>query len=104
MVSPVAGLGGERRAAAARVLGVRVLEAEPALPALALDVIDLHAQQVHGGHRVDEALHALDLEAPVAGALVLLDVEAVLEARAPTSNHRHAQAGTHQVLALDGLL
>src|SRR3954464_10562286 len=99
MVSPVAGLGGERRAAAARVLGVRVLEAEPALPELALDVVDFHAEQVHRAHRVDEAAEAADLEHRVPRALVLLDVQAVLEAGAPAADDGDAEAGTLQALA-----
>ena len=83
--------GAEARPAPARVLGVRVLEAEPALPELPLDVVDLHAEQIHRAHRVDEALHALDLEHHVAGALVLFDVQAVLEARAASADHGDAQ-------------
>src|SRR5438132_8171069 len=47
--------GREARSAAAGVLGVRVLEGEPALPELSLDVVDLDPQQVHRAHRVDEA-------------------------------------------------
>src|SRR5438105_3680272 len=55
------------------MLRVRVLEAEPALAELSLDVVDLHAEQVHRAHRVDEALDAVDLEHHVAGSHVLLD-------------------------------
>src|SRR5207244_11180481 len=93
----------EARAATTRVLGVRVLEGEPALAELALDVVDLDAEQIHRAHRIDEALHAAGLEDHVAGALVLLDVEAVLEARAAAADHGNAQAGALQILALDGL-
>src|SRR6266852_5665950 len=94
----------EARPAAASVLGVRVLEREPGLPELALYVVDLDAHQVHRAHRVDEAAHALHLEDEVAGALLLFKIQAVLEARAPAAYHGEAQAGTLQVLALDGLL
>src|SRR5471030_1827525 len=95
--------GGEAGATTASVLGVRVLEREAALPELALDIVDFNARQVHGAHRVDEALHAFDVEHKVARALVLLDVEAVLEAAAAAANHCHAQAAASQALALDGL-
>src|SRR5690242_3801267 len=95
-------LRGEAGPAAARMLGVRVLEREPALAELAFDVVDLDAEQVHRAHRVDEALHAGNLEDQVAGALVLLDVEAVLEPRAASADHRDAEAGALEVLALDG--
>src|SRR2546425_10114468 len=86
------------------MLRVRVLEAEPALAELSLDVVDLHAEQVHRAHRVDEALDALDLEHHVAGTLVLFDVQAVLEPGAPAADDGDAQAGALQALALDGLL
>src|SRR5204863_7581344 len=95
--------GAEARPAPASMLGVRVLEAEPALPELAFDVVDLDSEQVHRAHRVDEALHSLDLEDHVAGPLVLLDVQAVLEARASAADDGDAQAGALQALALDGL-
>src|SRR5467141_27176 len=98
------GSGAEARPAPARVLGVRVLEAEPALPELAFDVVDLDPEQVHRAHRVDEALHSLDLEDHVAGPLVFLDVQAVLEAGASAADDGNAQAGALQALALDGLL
>src|SRR5438874_681992 len=97
-------LRGEARSAAARMLGVGVLEREPALPELPLDVVDLDPHQVHRAHRVDEAAHALDLEDKIAGALLLLQVEAVLEARAAASHDGDAEAGTLQVFAVDRLL
>src|SRR2546428_12645102 len=99
-----AGLRAEARPTAAGMLRVRVLEAEPALAELSLDVVDLHAEQVHRAHRVDEALDALDLEHHVAGPLVLFDVQAVLEPGAPAADDGDAQAGALQALALDGLL
>src|SRR6476620_4739827 len=66
-VCRASGLRREARAAAARVLGVRVLEREARLAELPLDVVDLDAHQVHGRHRVDEAADALHLEDRVAG-------------------------------------
>src|SRR5690242_51582 len=80
------GLRREARPAAAGVLRVGVLEGEPALPELPLDVVDLDAHEVHRAHRVDEATDALHLEDEVAGALLLLEVQAVLEAGAPAAD------------------
>src|SRR5260221_2176197 len=72
--------GREARAAAAGALRVRVLEGEPALAELAVDVVDLDAHQVHRAHRIDEALHAVGLADEVAWELFLVAVDAVLEA------------------------
>src|SRR3954471_16401892 len=94
----------EGRPAAAGVLRVRVLEREPALPELAFDVVDFDAEEVHRAHRIDEAPHALHLEDHVAGAFVLLEIEAVLETGAAASHYGDTQPGSLQVLALDRFL
>src|SRR5205814_3178038 len=94
----------ETRAAPAGVLGVRVLEREPALAELTFDVVDLDAHQVHRAHRIDEAADALHVENEIAGTLVLLEIEAVLEARAAAADDGDAQSGALQVFALDRFL
>src|SRR5512139_2407428 len=73
--------GGEGRSAAASSLGVRVADHElRALEVLA--VVDLRAAQVLEAHRVHQQAHAAILDAGVALFLVLVEREAVLEARA----------------------
>src|SRR5512140_808334 len=87
-------LDGERRAAAARRLHVRIVELESGA-LQALDVIDLGPDQIHEAHLVDDALHALDLELAIdLGRLV--EVEVVREAGTPTTDD--AQAQRHGVL------
>jgi hypothetical protein len=85
-------LGREGRPAATRRLGVRVLDGEAAAGD-GVDEIDLGVLQILDADRVDEQLDAVGLEDLIARSLaVLLDHQAVLEARAPAALHEHAQA------------
>src|SRR5215208_2116224 len=82
----------ERGAAAAAARRVRVLEGE----ARAHDVrhvVYLDAVQVLHAEHVDEHADAVRLDDVVVGARLLLDVEAVLEARAAARHHADAEAG-----------
>ena len=88
----------ERRAAAAGRRGVRVLDREAAAGD-GVDEVDLGAVQIADADRIDEQLHAVRLVHLVARALaVLLDHQAVLEARAAAALHEHAQAAAGLVL------
>src|ERR1043166_8612781 len=82
----------EGRSAAAAAGGVRVFEGEPGLLEVAL-VVQGHAVQVLRAEPVDEAAHAGALDDDVVVGGLVLDAEAVLEARAPARQHADAQAG-----------
>src|SRR6266496_6362341 len=82
----------ERRSAAAAAGGVRVFEGEPGLLEVAL-VVQGHAVQVLRAEPVDEAAHAGALDDDVVIGGLVLDAEAVLEARAPARQHADAQPG-----------
>src|SRR6266487_3760181 len=82
----------ERRSAAAAAGGVRVFEGEPGLLEVAL-VVQGHAVQVLRAEPVDEAAHAGALDDVVVIGGLVLDAEAVLEARAPARRHADAQPG-----------
>src|SRR5438552_8987407 len=82
----------EGRAAAAAAGGVRGFEGEPGLLEVAL-VVQGHAVQVLRAEPVDEAAHAGALDDDVVIGGLVLDAEAVLEARAPARQHADAQPG-----------
>src|SRR6266568_905246 len=82
----------EGRSAAAAAGGVRVFEGEPGLLEVAL-VVQGHAVQVLRAEPVDEAAHAGALDDDVVIGGLVLDAEAVLEARAPARQHADAQPG-----------
>src|SRR5258705_12934805 len=97
-----AGSGRERRSAATGRLGVRIADDElGALEVFA--VVDLRAHQVLETHRVDEELHALILDAGVSLLLLLVESEAVLEARTAPSLDENAELEARIVLALNEL-
>src|SRR5262245_36644139 len=75
--------------AAAGTGGVRVLEAE-AGPAQVLSVVDAHARQVHGAHRVDDDVEAVLRHDRVVVVLVV-EREGVLEAGAAAALDVQAQ-------------
>ena len=79
--------GGEGRAAAAGRRRVRVLDHELRAFEVFL-VVDLGARQVLEAHRIDQQLDALVLDAGVVFFLVLVEREAVLEARAAAARRR----------------
>src|SRR5690606_12009055 len=83
--------GDEGAAAAASAGRVRVLEGEPG-PHHRRDVVDLHAVQVLGAERIHEETKPVRVEDLIILLGLILDVEAVLEARAPAGQDRDAQA------------
>src|SRR5690606_40604702 len=83
---------GERAAAAARARGVRVLEREPRAHHGG-DVVDLYAIQVLAAERIHEETEPVALDDVVILLGFVLDVQAVLEARAATGQHGHTQTG-----------
>src|SRR5438105_7460373 len=82
----------EGRSAAAAASGVRVFEGEPGLLEVAL-VVQGHAVQVRRAEPVDETAHAGALDDAVVIGRLVLDAEAVLEARAPARQHADPQPG-----------
>src|SRR5881275_3119747 len=82
----------EGRSAAAAAGGVRVFEGEPGLLEVAL-VVQGHAVQVRRAEPVDETAHAGALDDDVVIGRLVLDAEAVLEARAPARQHADPQPG-----------
>src|SRR6187549_906791 len=73
--------GREGRTASAGGLRVRIADHElRAVQALA--IVDLRSRQVLDAHRVDQQLDALVLDARIAILLCLIELEAVLHARA----------------------
>src|SRR5205807_3568410 len=82
----------EGRSAAAAASGVRVFEGEPGLLEVAL-VVQGHAVQVRRAEPVDETAHAGALDDDVVIGRLVLDAEAVLEARAPARQHADAEPG-----------
>src|SRR6186713_134488 len=92
--------GRERGAASAGGLRVRITDHElRAVQAFA--VVDLRAGQVLDAHRIDQQLHALVLHAGITVLLVLVELEAVLHARATTTLDEHAQLEVRIALATD---
>src|SRR5688572_4388669 len=82
-------LRAERLAAAAAACGLGVRDREPGA-AEVLDVIDLRLAQVGRALRIDDDLDAADLEQVVVVAL-LVELEPVLETRAPAALHEDPQ-------------
>src|SRR6202049_1799198 len=92
--------GGEGGAAATGRGGVWVANHElRAVEALA--IIDLRTRQVLHAHRVDEQLHAQVLDAGIPVLDFLVELEAVLQARASPALHEHAQHELRIALALN---
>src|SRR5690606_2691927 len=83
---------GERAAAAAAARGVRVLEREAGTHHGG-DVVDLHAIQVLAAERIHEEPEPVGLDDVVVLLGLVLDVQAILEARATTRQHGHTQSG-----------
>src|SRR5690606_26207115 len=83
---------GERAAAAAAARGVRVLEREAGAHHGG-DVVDLHAIQVLAAERIHEEAQPVGLDDVVVFLRLVLDVQAVLEARAATGQNGHTQPG-----------
>src|SRR3546814_15917587 len=76
--------------AAAGRLGVGVADGE--LRAVqAFDVVDRRAHQVLQAQRIDQQNHAIGVDGQVVLALLLVELEAVLEARAAATLDVHAQ-------------
>src|SRR3954471_24338118 len=92
-------LDAEGRPAAARRLGVRVLDRESAAGDV-VDEIDLRAAQVAGADRIDQQLDAVGLDDRVGRRvpLALVDHQAVLKARAAAALDEDAQPGFGLVL------
>src|SRR5437016_11526410 len=80
----------ERGPAAARGGGIRVADHE-LRPVEALAVIDFGPGEVLDAHRVDEQLDAQILDAGVAFLDLLVELKAVLQARAAATLHEYAQ-------------
>ena len=85
------GSGREGTAAAAAARCVRVLERE-ARAHHGRDIVDLDAIEILPAERIDEQLDAVGLQDLVVVLSLVLDVEAVLEARAAARQNRNAQA------------
>src|ERR1700722_15491580 len=96
-----AGSGGrERRTATAGGGGVGIADHElRALEALA--VIDLRARQVLHAHRIDQKLHAEVLDAGISLLHLLIELEAVLQARASAPLHEYPQHELRIALTTD---
>ena len=82
------------------VAGVGVADHE-LRPVEALAVVDLGPGQVLHAHRIDQELHAQVLDAGVAVLELLVELEAVLQARAAAALHEHAQHELRIALAPD---
>src|SRR5882672_1900763 len=81
--------GGERRAASAGSLSVRIADDElRAVEAFA--VVDLRAGQVLNAHGIDQQLHAKIFDAGIAVLFLLVELEAVLHPRTTAALHEHA--------------
>src|SRR6185295_16356792 len=92
--------GGERRAASAGGLRVRIADHElRAVQAFA--VIDLRAGQVLDAHRVDQQLHALVFHAGIAILFGLVELETVLHTRATATLNEHPQLEVRIAFATD---
>ena len=92
--------GREGRAAATGGGCVRIADHElRALQPLA--IVDLRAAQVLHAHRIDEQLHAEVLDAGVAVLDLLIELEAVLQARATPALHEDPQHELGITLATD---
>src|SRR3989441_12512701 len=81
----------EGRSAAAAARGVGILEREPGLLEVAL-VVQRHAVQVLRAEPIHEAAHAGALDHDVVLERLLLDVQAVAEARASAREHADAES------------
>src|SRR6476620_9273888 len=92
--------GGERRTASAGSLGVRIADDELGTVET-FAVIDLRAGQVLDAHGVDQQLHAEILDAGIAILFLLVELEAVLHARASAPLHEHAQLEVRIAFATD---
>src|SRR4051812_44365622 len=87
----------KRLAAAAGRFGVRVLDGE-APAGDGVHEVDLGAAQVANADRIDQQLHPIRLVHLITGALaVLLDHQAILEARAAAALHEHPQGAASLV-------
>ena len=91
-------LGRERRPAPTRRRGIGVLDGEPSARNR-VDEVDLGVFQILDADRVHEQLHPVGFEDLIAGALsVLVDHQAVLEARAAPALHEHSQTAASFLL------
>src|SRR5690606_18182460 len=101
--APARGLHGEAGAAAAGGLGVRVANGE--LGAVqALHVVHRRAHQVLQAERIDHHHHPVGVDGQVVLALLLVELEAVLEAGAAAALDVHAQLQRRVALLGDQLL
>src|SRR6185295_17941298 len=95
-------LDGERGTAAARGRCVRVSDDELRAGQV-LSVVDLGAHEVLHAHRIDEQRDAAIFDLGVAFLDFFVERESVLEARAATALHIHAQLQSGVTLLLDQL-
>src|SRR5215472_13759377 len=87
----VRGLLRERASAAARLLGVRVLEHE-ALMHQGLFVVENHSMQVDERFRIDEYSHVVELKNAIAFTRMRIEADVVAEPRTSAALHAQSQA------------
>src|SRR5262249_18254147 len=95
---------GERLAAAAGALRVRVVDREPGVLET-VAIVERSAREVLGAGRVDDHAYpvAVDL-LDVVGGLLAVEEHLVREPRAPTRAHGHAETELRLVLGVEELL
>src|SRR5712671_6073974 len=92
-------LNAERAAAAASALHVGIIELE-SRTLERLDVIDLHALQVHRTHLVDSNLESVKIQQFVSVVGLVLKRHVILKTRTAPTDHRNAQRHRHRALHL----